>query len=81
MRIIDTDRRSYIPLRIAYLLVTAVILAGSAILLLGKGAWGMLAFFCLNTPFVVVSVYLKDGRLKRFNDGVSDLAEFFRPFN
>lgn len=53
MRIIDTDRRSYIPLRIAYLLVTAVILVGSAILLLGKGAWGILAFFCLNTPFVV----------------------------
>lgn len=74
MRIIDTDRRSFIPLRIVYMVVAAIVLVVTAIFLLDKGFWGVFAFCCVNAPLLVVSIYLKDGKLRRFNDGVANFA-------
>jgi uncharacterized membrane protein len=81
MRIIDTERRSFIPLRIVYLAVTVIVLVVTGIFLLGKGFWGVLAFFCVNTPLLVISVYWKDDKLKRFNETMSELSQILWPFS
>ncbi|SDI84583.1 hypothetical protein SAMN05216588_12643 [Pseudomonas flavescens] len=75
MRNIETDRRSFIPLRRAYLFISALVLVVSAIVLLNEGLWGIFAFCCLNAPFLAIAVYLKDGTLKRFNETLSSLAD------
>lgn len=79
LKAIDTDRRSFIPLRILYLCVSAGMVVGSALLLLNKGFWGIFAFCCINTPFLVISVYWKDGKLKRLNETIASFAETFWP--
>lgn len=78
MRSIDTDRRSFIPLRIAYIFISALTLVATAVFLLPLGAWGVLAFCCLNAPSVVISLYFKDGKPKRFNENLASLADIFR---
>lgn len=59
--------------------IAAIVLVITAIFLPAKGFWGIFAFCCVNTPFLVVSVYLKDGRLRRFHDGLSSVSDFFWP--
>ena len=79
LRDIDTERRSFIPLRIGYLLIAVVVLVGSAILLLGLGFWGVFAFCCVNAPFLLMSIYWKDAKLRRFHDGMTSFCETFWP--
>lgn len=81
MRNIDTDRRSLIPLRMGYLFIAVLVLTVTAIFLLDKGFWGIFAFCCVNAPLLVFAVCLKDGSLRRFNDGLSSLAELLWPLS
>lgn len=80
MRSIETDRRSFIPLRVVYMSISALVLIVTAVFLLPKGFWGIFSFCCINVPFLVAAVYLKDGKLKRVHEGLSDLADIFRAF-
>ena len=81
MRNIDTDRRSFIPLRVVYMSTSALVLIATAVFLLPKGFWGILAFSCLNAPFLVMALYLKDGTLKRVHEGLGSVADILRAFS